>query len=208
MKIIWDKVTWYSKLLAVILFVFVFIFAFKLGQEYQQIQHTRELLGLSENNLYQEKDLIKTTNLPDGKFCFYKKQEATVEEPYEVEESIVLNIQNNIITGEKTGIQKGPDMYNGYSGTLEGFYNNNELELTFAYEIEGSQGREIEIYKLENETLQKLRWPLSINDEGYLVPSRVGDPKIITYTKSNCEIENEKIKQKENILNSDFELAS
>ena len=34
MKIVWNKVTWYSKLLAVIIFVATFALAFYLGMQY------------------------------------------------------------------------------------------------------------------------------------------------------------------------------
>jgi len=34
MKIEWNKVTWYSKLIAIILFVWVFFLGFHLGKEY------------------------------------------------------------------------------------------------------------------------------------------------------------------------------
>lgn len=38
MTIQWNKVTWYSKLVAVILFLLVFLVAFKLGYGYGQLK--------------------------------------------------------------------------------------------------------------------------------------------------------------------------
>src|SRR5690606_32293209 len=138
MKIIWNQVTWYSKLLAVIFFLFTFIFAFKLGQEFEQIKNLNQNLPKVEEIKKEEKE---TKRLSEGELCFYYKQNPTKEEPYRVEEAISLNVNDLKITGIKTGIQEGPDMYNGYKGTLEGTYlENNEIELLFSYEIEGSKG--------------------------------------------------------------------
>jgi len=36
MKIQWNKVTWYSKLIAVVLFIAVFFLGFYLGREYEE----------------------------------------------------------------------------------------------------------------------------------------------------------------------------
>ncbi len=205
MKIIWNQVTWYSKLIAVILFLAVFVIAFKLGEENQKIKSSYSQIKVDEYVKQEKKEEI--IPLANGEFCYSRLQLATKEEPYKVEESIKLNILNNVISGTKTGIQEGPDMYNGYRGTLEGNYKNNEMELVFAYEIEGSQGKEIEIYKKEGEDLNKLRWELSLTDEGFLVPSRLGEPKIIKYANVNCS-QIDQIQRKEEIINSSFELLN
>ncbi len=41
MKIIWNKVTWYSKLTAVILFILVLLLGVYIGRQYQQILDQR-----------------------------------------------------------------------------------------------------------------------------------------------------------------------
>jgi hypothetical protein len=204
MKIIWNEVTWYSKLIAVILFLATFFVAFYLGGENQKIKN----LNLSEINTIKKEEGSNLNKTKDGKYCFYRKQIATINEPYSSEESIVLNILNNKVSGVKTGIQNGPDLNNGYRGTLEGTINNNEIELTFAYEVEGSKGKEVEIYTFEGEDLIKLRYVLIDNFDGKLVPDRSSEPKQLIYSKSNCEIENQKVDKKQEILNSNFELAS
>ena len=44
MKIIWNKVTWYSKLAAVIVFLLVLILGIYIGRQYQQIQDVQGLI--------------------------------------------------------------------------------------------------------------------------------------------------------------------
>jgi len=45
MKIIWNKVTWYSKLAAVIVFLGVLILGIYIGRQYQEIQDQSILIG-------------------------------------------------------------------------------------------------------------------------------------------------------------------
>jgi hypothetical protein len=108
-----------------------------------------------------------------------------------VEEHITITIADGQVTGVKTGTQNGPDMTNGYGGTLTGTIDNSLLELTYAYTIEGSQGKELEIYSLELDNLVKNRWSLidvKKNGENILVPDMIGEPTLITYTKEVCSI--------------------
>lgn len=204
MKIIWNKVTWYSKLLAVILFVATFFLGFYFRGEFQKIKNT----PIPEIKEFTKEEKVVVNEIRDGKYCFYRKQVATDTEPYSSEESIVLNILNNKITGTKTGVQSGPGVSNGYKGSLEGFAKDNEMTLTFSYLVEGSSGKEIEIYTFEGEDLVKLRYVLIDNFDGELVPDRSSELKKLVYSKSNCEIENQKVDRKEEILNSDFELIN
>ena len=44
MKIVWNKVTWYSKLLAVVVFVLVLLLGIYIGIQYQQY---RDVIGVS-----------------------------------------------------------------------------------------------------------------------------------------------------------------
>ena len=41
MKIVWNKVTWYSKLVAVVLFVMVLVLGIYIGQQYQQLKDSQ-----------------------------------------------------------------------------------------------------------------------------------------------------------------------
>ena len=130
-----------------------------------------------------------------GQYCFARVQKATTDAPYNVEEHVVLNFDGTKITGTKKGTQSGPDMTNGYEGTLKGATiiggatSADEMELTYSYIVEGSKNRELEDYTMENENLIKNRWVLheaKINGESILVPDYVGDPTLITYTREDC----------------------
>lgn len=203
MKINWHEVTWYSKLIAVILFVATFFLGFYFGTESQKIKNT-PIPEIKEEVVAVKKEV----KIADGKYCFYRKQTATEAEPFSSEESVVLNILNNIVTGTKTGVQSGPGVSNGLKGSLTGSVKDGEIEVVYAYTVEGSSGKEVEIYTFEGVDLIKLRYRLIDNFDGELTPDRSDEPKRLVYVKSNCEVENQKVEKKENILNSDFELAS
>ncbi len=121
-----------------------------------------------------------------GELCFTYKHAATSEEPYEVEEHITIGIQKGKVTGTKEGTQAGPDMTNGYQGTLAGEKKEERLELVFSYVIEGSPNKELEIYKIEKDALAKMRWALK-EEGGMLVPDKVGEPKLLIYNQVQCE---------------------
>jgi hypothetical protein len=121
--------------------------------------------------------------------CFGRIQEATPAAPYHVEEHIVLTIDGTSVTGTKRGTQAGPDMTNGYEGTLSGSKLDTALELVYAYTIEGSTGKELELYTLGTNELVKKRWVLTEekrNGSTILVPDHKGEPTLITYTKEVC----------------------
>lgn len=46
MKIVWNKVTWYSKLIAVVLFVCTFFLGFWLGMQYQTVQQNNSTINI------------------------------------------------------------------------------------------------------------------------------------------------------------------
>lgn len=204
MPIEFHKVTWYSKLIAVILFVATFLIGFYLGGENKEIKN----LLVPEVVEFVKETETTSKEISDGKYCFYRKQVATDAEPYSSEESVVLNILNNRVSGTKTGVQSGPGVSNGFKGSLTGSVKDGEVEVVYAYTVEGSNGKEREIYVFEGEDLVKLRYRLIDNFDGELLPDRSEEPKRLIYAKSNCEVENQKVEKKENILNSDFELAS
>ncbi len=181
MKIIWNKVTWYSKVVAIILFVLTFYIGFILGQMKKEIAHIDESIT-SVNKIENNNVLSK-----DGKYCFYRKQIATKAEPYEVEENMVLNRKGDKVDGIKTGNQKGPDMTNGYIGNLDGGFKDGLLELVYSYSVEGSNNKELEVYKLDNNSIVKMRWPL-IEKDKILIPERKDNLKQILYMEEKCSL--------------------
>jgi hypothetical protein len=128
---------------------------------------------------------------PTGTFCFNRSQLATPDAPYAVDEKVTLTITGDSVRGNKSGTQSGPDMTNGYEGTLAGVIHGNEMELTYAYTVEGAKNRELEVYTFSPDTLTKKRWTLAdmIQDgEHILVPERdVGEPQNIVYGTAPCD---------------------
>ncbi len=182
MKIEWNKVTWYSKLIAVVLFLCVFGIGYYSGlKNAENIKIDKYIKSIS---------ILPITNplhTIDGKYCFNRNQIATKTEPYSSQEHIILNILDNKVIGTKKGNQSGPDMTNGYEGELSGSINNNELELLYSYIIEGSKGKELEIYNIKDNSLIKKRWVLE-EKGGVLTPNKKGEPKLISYSKEDCNI--------------------
>jgi hypothetical protein len=124
-----------------------------------------------------------------GTLCFARTQQATPTAPYNVEEHIVLTIDGTSVTGTKRGTQAGPDMTNGFEGSLSGSKLDTALELVYSYTIEGSTGKELELYTLGANELVKKRWALEeeVHDGSHiLVPDHIGEPTLITYTKEVC----------------------
>jgi hypothetical protein len=75
-------------------------------------------------------------------------------------------------------------------GTIDA---ENNLELLYEYTIEGSSQKELEIYKLNETSLIKMRWPLVTNDtfsdkfdNDTLVPDKTSEPKMIKYNAEEC----------------------
>jgi len=176
MKIEWNKVTWYSKLMAVILFTATFYLGFNLGKESEKVKFQNEVLPME--------DIVLEPI--DGKYCFTYSHSATEMEPYKVVENISLEINGDKVSGTKDGTQAGPDMTNGYEGSIEGSIVEGAVEAVFSYEIEGSQGRELEMYEFNGDSLTKLRYPLK-EGNGMLIPDKEGEYKSIYYYKVNCK---------------------
>lgn len=173
MNIEWNKVTWYSKVLAVVLFLLTFYIAFRLGFEDGKLK--RE----------EEKVIQPVAALEDGTYCFNRHQKKTTKEPYEVSENILLNISGSKVSGVKTGIQQGPDMSNGYEGTLSGTINDDLIQVTYSYTVEGSSNKEVEKYEVEGKDLIKRRYPL-VEDGGKLVPDETKEATLIKYSGIDC----------------------
>lgn len=120
-----------------------------------------------------------------GAKCFSRLQKATASAPYTVDEKIKLDISGEKVTGTKSGTQIGPDMTNGYTGTLTGTYKNNVIDVLYSYTVEGSQNKEQEEYDVTANGLVKKRWPLK-DENGILVPDKTQTSADITYNSVDC----------------------
>ncbi|MDQ5954628.1 MAG: hypothetical protein QG583_556 [Patescibacteria group bacterium] len=121
----------------------------------------------------------------DGEYCYGRVQVATSDAPYNVEEHIKILINNNEVSGTKKGNQSGPDMTNGYEGTLTGIKEGDNLELVYSYVVEGSANKELELYTFSLNELQKNRYVLK-EENGMLVPDKTNPPSIILYPSETC----------------------
>lgn len=123
--------------------------------------------------------------LANGTYCFAREQAATAEAPYAVSEKVQLTLADGSVQGTKEGTQSGPDMTNGFTGTLNGTYKDEKFTLTYAYTVEGSQNQEVEEYVMDGANLVKLRRPLK--EEGdKLVPDQSAEATRLTYTAVDC----------------------
>lgn len=172
MPIEWNKVTWYSQAIAIVLFVAVFALGYRLGQR---------SMRATPDPLLDDGARI----LADGTHCFERTQEATDAAPYAVEERIEIAVAGDAVSGMKRGTQAGPDMTNGYEGSLAGTKTGDALDLVFSYTIEGSENSERELYELRGDTLVKMRYPL-IEERGMLVPDMSARPSPVAYESVPC----------------------
>lgn len=182
MKIEWNKVTWYSKIFAIVLFVFVFYIGFYLGNEQEKINNENaQIETINSSKVYIE----------NGRQCYTYNHEATKAEPYTVNEFIDITVKGNLINGTKTGSQNGPDMTNGYNGIISGTINKDTINDTFSYIIDGSKGKEEEIYKTKEDLIgiEKMRYPL-IEHNGILVPDTTKEYKTMLYARVGCTASN------------------
>lgn len=122
----------------------------------------------------------------ENRMCFFYDQPATLDAPYEVHEKIDITVVGNLVTGTKSGTQKGPDMTNGYEGTLAGEFNDPKIDVIFSYIIEGSSQKEKEYYELRNGDLVKFRYVLK-EEDGILVRDiSTSSVREIVYHKIDC----------------------
>ncbi|MDQ3075933.1 MAG: META domain-containing protein [bacterium] len=128
-------------------------------------------------------------SLKDGKQCFFYSHEATTAEPYNVTDFLTIEIAGNAVTGKKTGTQTGPGVSNGYQGSLVGTLEKNIITAILSYVVEGSQGKEKEIYKAGKIGIEKLRYPL-LEESGMLVPDLKKGYQTLNYIKVDCPVEN------------------
>ena len=132
-------------------------------------------------------DVTKVSILKDGQQCYTYSHEATKTEPYTVSEFINLMVNGKIVTGTKKGSQNGPDMTNGYTGTITGTTDGNVINDVFSYIIEGSPNKEAEIYRAREDQIgiEKLRYPL-IEKNKMLVPDTTKEFKTMLYARVIC----------------------
>lgn len=128
-------------------------------------------------------------NLTNGRQCYTYNHETTKDAPYTVNEFIDITIKGTTVQGTKTGTQAGPDMTNGYSGTILGMLDNNTITDIFSYTIEGSKNKEKEIYRAGKTGIEKLRYPL-IEQAGVLVPDTTKAFTAMIYARVGCTASN------------------
>ena len=127
--------------------------------------------------------------LKDGRQCYTYNHEGTTSEPYTVNEFIDINIKGATVTGTKSGTQKGPDMTNGYNGTIVGTLDKDTITDIYSYVVEGSHNKEKEIYKVSKTGIEKLRYPL-IEKGDMLVPDTTKEFKTLLYARVGCTASN------------------
>lgn len=127
-------------------------------------------------------------NIPlvDGLQCYTYSHIATSDEPYEVYEFMDINIKGMSVIGTKKGSQSGPDLTNGYTGDIIGSLDKDTITAVLSYTVEGSNGKEKEIYKASKTGLDKLRYQL-VEEKGVLVPDMTKEFKIMHYSRVGCE---------------------
>ena len=123
--------------------------------------------------------------LADGHQCYTYSHEATTDAPYTVNEFLNITIAGKNVSGTKTGTQKGPDMTNGYTGTIKGTLDKKTITDIYSYIIEGSHNQEKEIYQANKTGIEKLRYPL-IEQKGILVPDLTKPYQALSYARVGC----------------------
>jgi hypothetical protein len=127
--------------------------------------------------------------LTDGRQCYTYNHKGTTTEPYTVNEFLDITIKGLTVTGTKTGTQKGPDMTNGYAGTISGTLANDTITDVYSYAIEGSPNKEKEIYKAGLTGIEKLRYPL-IESGKMLIPDLTKEYITMNYARVGCTASN------------------
>jgi hypothetical protein len=125
--------------------------------------------------------------LTDGRQCYTYSHDATTGEPYTTSEFIDITISGNKVLGTKTGNQAGPDMTNGYTGTITGTLADNKISDAYAYTVEGSKNTEHEIYQAGLTGIDKLRYPLIDKFKAGLFPDTSKSYTIQHYSRVECK---------------------
>ncbi len=128
-------------------------------------------------------------SLIDGRQCYAYNHEATKEEPITSNELLDITINGSKVTGVKNGTQNGPELTNGYTGTILGTLADDTITAIFSYTVESSKGKEKEIYRAAKTGIEKMRYPL-IEEARVLVPDTIKDFKPLLYSRVSCEASN------------------
>ncbi len=112
----------------------------------------------------------KSLTFTQGRQCYVYAHEGTPDAPYTTSESIDMTITGTKVIGTKQGTQSGPDMTNGYTGSLTGTIADDTMTVDFAYTVEGSKNTEQEIYIVTESGMNKLQYPLIDKYKTGLVP--------------------------------------
>ncbi len=119
--------------------------------------------------------------------CYSYSQAATKDAPYAVSEFLALSVKGSTVSGTKKGTQSGPDMTNGYEGTISGTIASWMITSLFSYVIEGSANTEKELYRYtaDNKGIEKLRYPL-LEGKNMLVPDTTKPYTVMLYSTVSC----------------------
>ena len=165
----------------------LYVFALPPRWDFDYSKGYEEAENILKMNPLKAFDVTKVSILKDGQQCYTYSHEATKTEPYTVSEFINLMVNGKIVTGTKKGSQNGPDMTNGYTGTITGTTDGNVINDVFSYIIEGSPNKEAEIYRAREDQIgiEKLRYPL-IEKNKMLVPDTTKEFKTMLYARVIC----------------------
>ena len=168
-----------------------YVFALPARWDFDYSKGFEEAQNILKSKPIKTFDVKVVSSLEDGRQCYTYNHEATKTEPYTVNEFIDMTIKGGVVSGTKTGTQKGPDMTNGYSGTFTGTRRGDTFDVVYSYIVEGAKNKEKEIYKtrLDQIGIEKLRYPL-IEKSGMLIPDTTKEFKTMLYSRVGCTASN------------------
>ena len=168
-----------------------YVFALPPRWDFDYSQGYEEAENILKSNPLQTFDISLVSILKDGRQCYTFDHSATATEPYTVNEFLDISISGIKVTGTKSGTQKGPDMTNGYRGTIVGTSDGSTINDVFSYTIEGSPNKEAEIYRSREDQIgiEKLIYPL-IEKNGILVPDTTKEFQTLLYARVGCVASN------------------
>lgn len=169
--------------------VLVFVVAFVVVRNSETKEQNLPNDEVTQESQREEGEEQAKLALLDGRQCFSYVHEASSEEPYVVNEFLDITITGNEVKGTKSGTQSGPDMTNGYQGSITGTIQGENINVVYSYMIEGSEGKEVEIYRTSLTGLEKLRYPLIESGDG-LVPDTSKEFSLVSYARVPCEASN------------------
>lgn len=179
----------------VLIVLVVLVIVVSVGFKIEESKNRKELQLPSQVKIPvvtdQSVDQKTSFEFEEGKtYCFDYEQKADTKNPYAVTEHLQLRKEGDSLIGSKTGTQAGPNMTNGYSGTLKGTLSPGELFLVFDYTVEGAKNKELEIYNLEGVSVIKKRYPLSegvYQGQKMLVPDQSLTFESLVYNPESCQ---------------------